>query len=246
MGELESVLLSQRGLIRFGTGEFTDSLLLRDAFSLYESLIPRIASTENAVLEIKTKTVNIEHLLRIGERKNIIVAWSLNSDEISRLEERNAPSIKERIDAAFEVQQHGYKVAFHFDPIIHYQRWERGYEKTIEGLFSKISPENTVYISMGTLRYIPAMKEMMHLQKVSYLGGDFVRGIDGKMRYFRPLRTKMYQTVLSFLRNYISEDKVYLCMESPEVWEDVFGLKDMNTERLTERLDRACAVRFAR
>jgi spore photoproduct lyase len=246
MRELESVLGSHRGLIRLGTGEFTDSLLLPDAFSIYESLIPRIASTENAVLEIKTKSVNIKRLLRFGERKNIIVAWSLNSDEISRSEERNAPSMDKRIDAAFEVQQHGYKVAFHFDPIIHYEGWERGYEKTIEKLFSKISPDNTVYISMGALRYIPAMKEQMLMQKVSYLGGDFVRGIDGKMRYFRPLRTRMYQRVLSLLKRHFMEDRVYLCMESPEVWEDVFGLGNMNTVRLTERLDRACAVIFTR
>ncbi len=88
------------------------------------------------------------------------------------------------------------------------------------------------------------MKEQMHLQKVSYLGGDFVRGIDGKMRYFRPLRTKMYQLVLSYLRRYISENRVYLCMESPEVWKDVFGMNDMNTKRLTERLDRTCAMEF--
>ncbi len=243
--ELELFLKEKKGFHRFGTGEFTDSLLFEDIYPLYDDLIPYISSRCNAVLEIKTKTDRIENLLRTRERNNIIIGWSLNTDFIADREERGVPRIDRRINAACKIQEVGYKLSFHFDPIVWHSGWEEGYGSTIERLFHRIDPENVVYISMGTLRFIPTMKLEMDRQGACYTGGEFIRGLDGKMRYFRPIRTLMYRKVLTFLRKYISEDIVYLCMESPDVWLDVFGITGMNSAGLSRRLDMACCDKFS-
>ncbi len=238
--ELHAFLRKKNRLTRFGTGEFTDSLLFEKAFPLYDELIPYISKEKKAVLEIKTKTVNIERLLKIRLHNNIIVSWSVNSAFIARNEEKRAPDIDARIDAAYKVQESGYKLAFHFDPIIIYEGWEDVYKQTIDMIFKKIIPENIVYISMGTLRFIPKMAGFLDNMTTDCRRGEFIKGIDNKMRYFRPLRTKVYKTIKSHLQNYVGESILYMCMESSTVWEDVFGITSMDSKQLIQRLDNAC------
>jgi spore photoproduct lyase len=244
LAELDEVLVEETGLLRLGTGEFTDSLLFEKSYPLYERLIPRIAASSHAILEIKTKTVQVDSLLDIRCRDHIIVSWSLNSKAVARREERGAPDIDTRIRAAKKVEDCGYKLAFHFDPIIHHEGWEDGYGETIERLFKVIDPRDVVYVSMGALRFVPRMKQIMEAHGAQYLDGDFVRGEDNKMRYFRPLRTRMYGTLLAALKEYVPEQKVYLCMENRDVWKDVFGIESMSSKLLAERLDRACKNAF--
>ncbi len=245
--ELHDTLQKGDGLFRFGTGEFTDSLLFEDRSHLYDTLVPFISSVQNAVLEIKTKTVNIDRLLTIKKHDNTIVAWSLNSDYIARTEERNAPEIDRRIDAAARIAKKGYRLAFHFDPIIMHRGWEDGYKRVVDRLFSRIRPGDVVYISMGALRFVPEIRYCMLRKKAEYIyEGEFIRGEDNKMRYFRPLRTQMYISLKNFLTQYIDEGRLYMCMESSEVWEDVFAFSGMTTRRLSDRLDLACCTKFRR
>ncbi len=242
--ELEEFLEKREGITRFGTGEFTDSLLLEQALPLYNELIPYISNNNKAVLELKTKTANIEGILKIKEHRNTILSWSVNSIYVAQKEERYAPGIDTRIDAAFRVQESGYKLAFHFDPIIIHENWEAEYRKTIDLIFKKVHPENIVYISMGTLRFIPEMKHLMEKMDTGYRGGELIKGSDNKMRYFRPLRTLVYQKIKTYLKNYVDENVIYMCMENPTVWEDIFNISHMTSKKLITRLDNACLNKF--
>ncbi len=242
--EVNTYLNSNNRLVRFGTGEFTDSLLFEKEYPIYDRLIPIISKRKNAVLEIKTKTINIEPLLKIKERNNIIVSWSLNTDKIAREEEVFAPSVEERINAAKLVQNEGYKLSFHFDPLVYYKGWKEDYKIVIERLFKAIRPESIVYISMGTLRFMSFLKDIIRKSSRIYSYGEFVTGIDGKYRYFRPLRTEMYITVKKYLTEWVDEEKIYMCMESEDVWYDVFSVENMNTKLLSRRLDKACRRHF--
>jgi spore photoproduct lyase len=238
--EIEEFLNEKEGITRFGTGEFTDSLALEHVFPLYQELIPFIAKRQDAILELKTKTASIDQLLKVNNHDNIIVSWSLNSDYIAKSEESGAPGINKRVCAAHRVQEAGYKLAFHFDPIIIYKGWEDDYGKTIDLLFDKIDRKQVVYISMGALRFPIEMRRNM---STWIRAGEFVRGIDKKFRYFRPLRTEAYRKIKERLLQYVDEDLLYLCMESETVWEDVFNIR-MDSEELKKRLDRACMRKF--
>ena len=241
--ELRDTLKNER-LFRLGTGEFTDSLLFEGMSSLYETLVPYISSVKNAVLEIKTKTVNIDRLLKIKYHDNTIVSWSLNSDYIALTEESNAPDIARRIEAAALISREGYRLAFHFDPLIMHKNWKDGYKAVVDRLFRVIDPECVVYVSLGALRFVPEMRTYMKERRAEYIfEGEFIKGLDNKMRYFRPLRTQMYLFLKEVLTQYIEEDRLYMCMETPVVWEDVFKLR-MTTKLLSERLDRACYTKF--
>ena len=119
-----------------------------------------MAKRSNAVLELKTKSVNIANLEGLDHRGRTIVAWSLNSPPIMAREEIRTATLEERLQAAARCAEWGYKLAFHFDPIILHEGWQEGYRQTIHRLFAAVPAESIAWISMGALRYLPALKKI--------------------------------------------------------------------------------------
>lgn len=225
---------------RLGTGEFTDSLLLDPLIHLSENLIPFFAAQPRAVLELKTKTAQVDLLEKIDHRGRTIVAWSLNPSEIIAQEETGAATLAERLGAAERCQRWGYRVAFHFDPLLAYPGWQQGYRKVVDRLFSAVNPGEIAWISLGTFRFMPSLKSVIQQRypNTSILDEEFVPGLDGKMRYFRDLRVEMYAYLNELLLGIHKDLCVYLCMESDDVWREAFGFTPAERGGLSTMLDR--------
>ncbi len=222
--ELEEALSSGR-LLRIGTGEFTDSLALDPLTRLNERLIPLFGKQDRAVLELKTKTAAIEHLRDLPHRRRTIFSWSLNTEAIIKTEEKRTASLGERLRAAQKAVEWGYPVAFHFDPLILYPEAAEDYPAVIARLAEMIPAEEICWISLGSLRYMPSLKEIAweRFPRTKIFSHEFVVGLDGKKRYLRPLRVALYRRVAQAIREYLPGVTVYFCMESPEVWQEVLG-----------------------
>ncbi len=232
-------------LHRFGTGEFTDSLLLDPYTRLSRLLVPFFAGKPNAVLELKTKTDFVDSLLNLPHGGNTIVAWSLNAPAIRRSEERRAASIGERLKAARRCAEAGYKLAFHFDPLIEHPGWRRGYGEVLDRLFDAVDPGDIVWISMGAFRFMPELKAVIqdrHAEsRIVY--GEFIRGLDGKIRYFRDVRVELFHRLYERIRAADPDLCVYLCMESEDVWREALGFTPEERGGLPRMLEAAVHVR---
>ena len=235
---------SENPEIRIGTGEFTDSLIWETIYPLSEMLISRFARQNRSVLELKTKTVNIDHLLNFAHNRKTIMAWSLNTFRIVKSEERGTASIPARLAAAAKCQAKGYPLAFHFDPLVIYPGCEADYQQVIEQLFKTIAADNIVWISLGSFRFMPDLKPIVEkrFEQSKIVYGEFVKGIDGKMRYFKPLRIRFYQTIVSCIRALAPDVTLYFCMEDDEVWKKSLGFVPQDRGGLPGMLD-ASAVR---
>jgi len=233
---------NQARLHRIGTGEFTDSLLLDPFTEFSQLLVPYFAATPNAVLELKTKTDFVENLCELDHRGHTIVAWSLNSEEVRRREEPFAATISERLHAARLCSGKGYFLAFHFDPIIDYPGWKSGYARALDRLFAEVDPSRIVWISLGAFRFMPELKAVLRLRHPSsrIVYGEFIRGLDGKLRYFRDIRVEFYSFMVDRIRHADPDLCVYLCMESEDVWKASFGFSPEERGGLSCMLD--CAV----
>jgi spore photoproduct lyase len=55
------------------------------------------------------------------------------------------------------------------------------------------------------------------------LAGEQVLCLDGKLRYFQPQRIQMYRKMVQWIRRFAPTVQIYLCMESKEIWQQVFG-----------------------
>jgi len=210
--------------LRIGTGEFSDSLFLDGIINVNKRLI-EICSKTNSLLELKTKSADVDNLLKLNHGGRTVMAWSLNPASLSKTEEKDTASPGERITAAAKCAENGYPLAFHFDPLIYFEGWEKAYKELIEKLFAEVSPKHIAWISMGALRYDPRIKPVIYSRfpDSKILCGEFVRGDDGKDRYLKYMRIEMFSKILSFLKKFDKNMKVYLCMESPEIWQRSFG-----------------------
>lgn len=223
--EWEVRLSQENKTIRIGTGEMTDSLVFDPLTGYGKRLIQCFSSLPHLTLELKTKSIFIDSLLD-SATTNVVLAWSLNPEKIAQIEEPNAPSPKDRVLAAEKAVKAGYKVGFHFDPIFAYPGWQELYYELLCLLFEKIPAQQIAWISLGTFRIFPSLRDTIrerHPQSQALLS-EMVSGYDGKLRYFRKQRKEIYCFMKDSLEKLGNKTvPVYLCMESQELWDEVFG-----------------------
>ncbi len=234
--EIEDFLSNHhRPFSRLGTGELSDSLALEPLFPFSQTLVPFFAQ-KKAILELKTKSSEVEGLLSLDHRGRTVVSWSLNPSKVIKEEERGTASLEDRLEAAKRIQEAGYPLGFHFDPMLHFEGWEKGYEEMIQLLFRQIDSKRIIWISLGGFRYPPQVKGVVEerFPQTRIFLGELFPGKDGKFRYFKEIRKEMYRKMATMLKQVSPELFIYLCMESPEVWEGVFGWSPRNSQHLNQ------------
>jgi spore photoproduct lyase len=222
ISEIKEYMENSDEILRIGTGEFSDSLALPDAVSLSKKLISLFASQDSHLLELKTKSDNVEELLNLKSNGKTVLAWSLNPQKIIDTEESDTVSLERRLSSAARCINAGYRVAFHFDPIIYFEGWEEEYNGVIEDIFFKINPKDILWISLGALRFPSAQKKIMEERFKSRIPLNcFEKGMDNKLRYPEELRAELFKHLYSQIRMASRDIYVYLCMETAQVWKRV-------------------------
>lgn len=241
----EKVRRSPGRTFRIGTGETSDSLALDDITCHSRRLVPFFRSLPNAVLELKTKSDQVENLQGLDHGGHTIISWSLNPDRVIHDEELKTATLGERLSAARRCQEWGFRVGFHFDPLIYYEGWERDYDQVVRDLFRHVDPGGICWISLGCLRFTPHLKDIVRQRfprsVVPY--GEFVPGHHGKLRYFRSIRDEMYAKMRAWIGESAPQVFVYLCMENRAVWEQSFGRSPASSSELAEEMDSLTGIK---
>jgi spore photoproduct lyase len=201
-------------------GEMLDSLALDHITNLTTKLIPFFSGFSNAFLMLLTKSGNIDNLLAIEPGSHTVVSWSLNAQQIIRRYELGTADLDERVRAAKQCQDHGYRIRIRIDPGILYPNWQAGYTDLIRKTLTLIRPEN---ITLGMLRLLPG-----HFRLAAEAYGNrarklfdyhFVRGAsDGKLRYRPKQRVEFYNFLIDTIRSFDRDVSISLCRETPEIW----------------------------
>ena len=210
---------------RVGTGELTDSLALDTIVPYTATLLPFFNRQSNAVLELKTKSDQITNLLNHPDPTNIIVSWSLNPQTIIDQEEKGTPGLAQRLESARACMEKGYRIGFHFDPIILIPDWEEAYRQLVDILCDTLPIEKIEWVSLGSFRYRPSLKLIIKNRhpETRLFTSEQLPSKDGKFRYLRPLRNQAYETIRGYLMSRSQELNIYLCMETREILEGVTG-----------------------
>lgn len=218
---------------RLTTGEFGDSLALEEHFPILPEVVAACREA-GATLELKTKSDFIGPLLSLESPANLIIGFSLAPPEAHAQYEKGVPHPLQRIEAAEKLAAKGFRLSFHFDPILP----GFNYGPLIEALTAAVPEKSVVWISLGVFRFPKkAFDAILRRNPDTHLfKGEYYPSSDGKFRLFRPDREKLFKAVYGLLRARWKEAFVYLCMEHPAVWKNVLGL-DMTPNYLTRHLD---------
>ena len=229
LGELlqqveEALTTRPHKFFRIGTGELADSLALDGLTGYAAPLVEFFAGRDNAILEFKTKSNCVDNLLGLHNRGKTVVSWSITPPRIQRSEEHKTATIDQRLEAARRCAAAGYPVAFHLDPLIFYPQWEDEYRLLIEDIFGRIPASSIRWFSLGGLRLTPGLKAVMRnrFPKSLLHQGELVPSLDGKLRYFKPIRVDLFRTLVGWIKGLWPAIPVYTCMEGPDVWNRVF------------------------
>ena len=199
----------------FHAGEFSDSLALShitEEWPIYWEFFHR---NPNAYLELRTKSVNIKSIIDLAPAPNIITTFSLSPEKESKEFDLKTPSLKARINALKKLTDKGHYYGLHLDPIIYTQDFEKTYNDLAE-IIGNLPQEQLSYISLGVVRFT---KDVYRQVKMNYPDSslhaeNFPKSFDNKVRYSRPMRMWIMNTVKELLiKKGVSEHKIYLCME---------------------------------
>jgi len=210
---------------RYHAGELSDALALEALSGFASRAIPLFSHYPHVSLELRTKCACVEWLLPEHPPENIVVSWTLIPGRVAFELEQGPPSVEERLKSAARCQEMGYRVGIRLDPIIRSREWETGYTGLIEDIFATLNPSRIDSFVLGGFRYLPGLAARIRTRfpESPLLLDEFVPCSDGKFRYFRPLRVELYRRIIREIRRFSATVPVTLCMESDQVWKDVWG-----------------------
>jgi spore photoproduct lyase len=124
-----------------------------------------------------------------------------------------------------------------------YEDCEAEYRRVVERLFAAVPPERVVVDQPGCLPLHAGPQGLIQRRfpdsRLVY--GEFVTGLDGKARYFKPLRMQVLRRLARDIGHFAPQVCVYLCMEDDEVWRHVLGFVPAERGGLPKMLDEAAA-----
>ncbi len=204
---------------RIGSGEFTDSLVFDELTHYTQDIVPFFRARPQLQFEFKTKSTCISGLLNQPGAENVVVGWSVNAPAFIAQAEHFTASLTERLAAAQQVASAGYRLGFHFDPVVPFEGWKEAYTQAAEQIAQSVPLEKVAWISVGLLRFSRELKKAVEnrFPENKILDGEFLLDFDGKMRYPQALREQVYAYFVPLLRKLFPHTHVYVCMEEPSV-----------------------------
>jgi len=217
--EMEAGATKLRSPIVFYLGKLQDGLAL-DPLTAYSTiLIPFFAQNKFARQIILTKSAEIDRLLQLEHNQRTIISWSVNPPGVSARFEQNVPPMEDRIIAMKKCAEAGYPVRAVMMPLIPVPNWEKIYSRFAQ-LLIRAAPIQRLTLG-GICIYQNALKLMdMKMTRKNDISLKIDRSTklkDGRARYSRSLRVKMYSHIIKTVREIKPGLELALCLEEASV-----------------------------
>ncbi len=240
--KLAAIELDPSRFYHIGTGQSSDSLVWGNRGGQLDALFDFAERHPNVLLELKTKSANIRHLLAREVPANVVCSWSLNTEVVIANEEHGTASLERRLGAARAVADRGVRVAFHFHPMVYHRGWREGYGAVAVALGERFSPPEVAFVSMGSVTLIrPVAREIRRRGgETKILQMEMATDPHGKLTYPEPVKVELLRHLYGALAPWHDEVFFYLCMETAEVWRAVLGRSYPTNEEFERDFGRCC------
>ena len=187
----------------FFSGYDGDSLALEPFSGFLDHFLPFIESRPTAELELRTKSLHIQKLLKRPALPNVVVAYTLSPEKIAETYEPKTPPLKKRLEAISKLQAHGWQIGLRFDPLLYVENYQDYYAPFFEEVLSLV--KNPHSITLGTFRLpTTTYKEMERVKPKEELLA--ICSQKGNMMAFT-----QEDEMLSFCKKHLPKEKVFVC-----------------------------------
>jgi len=196
----------------FFSGYDCDSLAMDSVTGFTGQFLPFFEQNENAWLELRTKSVNLGPLADRRPLPNVVVAFSLNPENVAKSLEHKAPPLKARLSAIEKLARAGWKIGLRFDPLIHFQDDIETYEQFISLVFERIPAESIHSVTLGTFRSpknVFKKMESLYPEEPLFMGNLQLK--NGAIGYAEEIESALFSNVEERILRFIPSAKYFPC-----------------------------------
>lgn len=200
----------------FFSGYDCDSLAMEKLTGFADAFLPFFAKRPQALLELRTKSINVASLLNRPEAlPNVVVAFSVSPPRVAESVEHGAPPVARRIDALAKLAERGWPIGLRIDPLIAAPDFEEGYRKLIASIFDRVSAESIHSVTVGPMRFPQAMLDRITrlYPEEPLFAASFEKRKDGLVSYPVEIEAGMRAFVIERLRERMPADRIFDCVE---------------------------------
>ena len=196
----------------FFSGYDCDSLALDGITGFVDYFLPIFKKNKNAVLEIRTKSIQINKILKYKSFNNCVIAFSFTPENISKLVEHKVPSVKKRIDAMKKLVEKGWKIGLRFDPIVPACNFGKIYEELFKKIANSIPEKNIHSISFGMMRFPKKMfKKIIKENNDTKINNLYFENRNGIYTYSKVNEKKFENIIIGKLNKHLKNVPVFNC-----------------------------------
>lgn len=196
----------------FYSGYDCDSLAFESYSRFAEQFLPFFKDYPLATLELRTKSAQIQSLLRHEALPNVVVAMSFSIAPIYEKLENGVPSLAKRITAALKLQKAGWPLALRFEPLIAYENSAQHYHELFKQLFDALDVNQIHSVSTGFFRMPQTyFKNILNRYPDEPLFAAHYEARNGITSYPTEIEEEMIKTCEETLFKFISKQIYYHC-----------------------------------
>lgn len=186
-------------------------------------VIERFAAEPDRYLMLFTKSDNVGFLADIGHGGRTIISWSITCDTASRLVDRRAATMQQRILAMEEMQRAGYIVRARLSPIVPVADWRDEYTRLFEELFAHVKPDLVTLELLGWM----TVDDLLAIFDPALLDPDILREAEDARQeladvHWGPFTQRTHEEVYSFcidtVRRLSPRTPVSVCHGTSATW----------------------------
>ncbi|MFC1717685.1 spore photoproduct lyase family protein [Candidatus Poribacteria bacterium] len=203
----------------------SDTICFEPEMGATKIFVEYFSQFDNHFLMLYTKSDNVDFLLDLDHKGQTLVCWTLNAYTQSRMIERDAATMEERIEAARKCQEAGYPVRFRLSAVCPVKGWQRENREMLELLFKNVRPD---LISLETLSRMPSYQMFENVMDAALFEPRFVEAIKAgreemKGKIWGPIpdneREEIYRFLINEIHRISPKTSVSLCQEPAEMWQ---------------------------
>lgn len=194
----------------FYSSDYSDNLATNSLSLFVENFVPFFETLPNAMMEIRTKSVNIEPLLKFKNIEHTEIAFSLNPTEIIQAYEQKTPSLKLRLQAINTLIEAGWKVGIRFLPLLEVPDYQEIYTNFLTEVMKEIDFTKIHSVFIGALLY--TQEDYTQIRK-KYPKLDILYRLQKESDWFVRERREVRDFFYQLFSEKLQEKKCRICLD---------------------------------